>query len=98
MATGPGLDRPLLTICPDYSPTSATPDGSYTMARTRKYYQDQMLEAANEQQQHSKMFHFGGDPPPEMLSVGGAARHYADSPRRMESLDSALSPVRQPHR
>ena len=100
VATGPGLDRPLFTISPDYADISPTGGGgpnsssssSYTMARTRKFYQDQQLY----------------DPPPppappslavhphwgqRSLDAAAAADPSpvtVSQPRRMESLDSAL--------
>ena len=44
VATGPGLDRPLGDVSPSsgVQPSPLQQQPSYTMARTRKFYQDQM--------------------------------------------------------
>ena len=40
VATGPGLDRPLFVPAPDYNDSGHAP--AYTMARTARYYHDQL--------------------------------------------------------
>ena len=97
VATGPGLDRPLFTIRREYPDVSPTGSSSYTMARTRRFYQDQQLY----------------DPPPPPPTLGIHHHHWgqrsldaattnfdmqatttatstSSQPRRMESLDSGL--------
>jgi hypothetical protein len=57
VATGPGLDRPLYfdaTPSPDYGADpsnghhAATSGNGYMMSRTRKFYQDQIIDSTNE--------------------------------------------------
>ncbi len=94
VATGPGLDRPLFKLggeqmgnpaaSSEAAAAAALP--SYTMARTRRFYQDQMMGSAGGGGAgvEPRLLHFSSaDSPPQ-------SRTFLDSPRRMESLDSSL--------
>ena len=66
VATGPGLDRPLFSVgttpSPDYGGGGVPNEGSsngYTMARTRKFYQDQIESANNPPQRRISADAFG---------------------------------------
>ena len=84
MATGPGLDRPLFKLGSEHAE-----EASYTMARTRKFYQDQMMGGAGSSATagEPRLLHFASNDSPTHSSSN---RTFLDSPRRMESLDSSL--------
>lgn len=78
VATGPGLDRPLFSISPEYPTSSAvgvdpttSSSTSYTMARTRRFYHDQILE-------------------PDQFGGADKRRHFNEQlARRKESFEKA---------
>lgn len=79
VATGPGLDRPLYVPPPDYNDSP----GPYTMARTARFYQDQ-LDSEREPTYHYSDRHNYKDSPvrrvPDSQSVGYSNPSY-DSQR-----------------